>query len=147
MQIEIQIDESFTEIKVIVQANAMTGEVNEIMEKLSKDQPKTLVGYHNESLEILKPDEIIRIYSANQKVIAQTRNKEYLLRQRLYEMEEMLDKRRFVRISNSEIINLNKVVRMDLSLSGTIHIRLEENISTYTSRRYVNKIKQILGIR
>ncbi|MEE3451384.1 MAG: LytTR family DNA-binding domain-containing protein, partial [Acutalibacteraceae bacterium] len=69
-----------------------------------------------------------------------------ILRQRLYELEEQLNKYSFVRISNSEIINLKKVRNFDLSLSGTICVTLSDGTATYVSRRYVSKIKKVLGL-
>ena len=71
---------------------------------------------------------------------------EYVLRLRLYEAEERLKQRHFVRISNSEIINLKKARSFDLSFTGTICVTLSDGSSTYVSRRYVNKIKEVLGI-
>ena len=70
----------------------------------------------------------------------------FTLRLRLYELEERLDKKRFVRISNSEIVNLGKVRGFDLSFSGTIRVSLTNGTSTYVSRRYVSKIKTTLGL-
>ena len=52
----------------------------------------------------------------------------------------------FVRISNSEIINLKKVKSFDLSFAGTICVTLSNGQTTYVSRRYVSKIKQVLGM-
>ncbi len=147
MHIEIQVDEKHTELKVVILTNKMTEEVAEIFNKLSETQPFTLAGFKEDSLEILKPEDIIRIYSMNQKVFAQSEKDVYTLRQRLYEVEERLARLRFVRISNSEIINLNYVIKMDMNFSGTICVRLAGNISTFVSRRYVTKIKQTLGLR
>ena len=96
--------------------------------------------------EILSPEDIIRIYAAGGKTFASASKKEYILRQRLYELEEQLTKHSFVRISNSEIINLRKVRNFDLSLSGTICVTLSDGTATYVSRRYVSKIKQVLGL-
>ena len=53
---------------------------------------------------------------------------------------------RFVRISHSEIVNLRRVKRLDLSLSGTICMELSNGTTAFVSRRYVAKIKEILGI-
>jgi DNA-binding LytR/AlgR family response regulator len=147
MQIEIKIDEQYDDLKILILANKMTEEVNEILNKLSETQPIALVGFIDDSLEILKPEDVIRVYSENQKVLAQTDKNKFFLRLRLYEVEERLSKNGFVRISNSEIINMNKVVKMDMNLSGTICVRLLGNISTFASRRYVPKIKQVLGLR
>ena len=96
--------------------------------------------------EILSPEDIIRFYAAGGKTFASVSKKEYILRQRLYELEEQLTKHSFVRISNSEIINLKKVRNFDLSLSGTICVTLSDGTATYVSRRYVSKIKKVLGL-
>ena len=79
-------------------------------------------------------------------MIAQTDTGEYVLRLRLYEAEQRLNRHSFVRISNSEIINLKKVKGFDLSFAGTICVTLTNGTVTYVSRRYVAKIKQVLGI-
>ena len=80
------------------------------------------------------------------KVFAVTGSGEYILRLRLYELEQRLDKNIFVRISNSEIINLKKVQSFDLSFTGTICVKLSNGTMSYVSRRYVSRIKKILGI-
>ena len=79
------------------------------------------------------------------KVIAAAEDGEYALRLRLYELEPRL-RRDFVRISNSEIINLKKAKRFDLSMSGTICVSMSDGSVSYVSRRYVSKIKTVLGL-
>ena len=97
-------------------------------------------------MELLEQADIIRVYAAAGKVYGTTEKGDFQLRLRLYEMEERLDKSCFVRISNSEIINLRKVRSFDLSFSGTICVSLSNGSVTYVSRRYMAKIKQVLGI-
>lgn len=146
MQIEIKFEAEQLEPKVIVVADKMTDEVNSIIKKLSETSPVVLVGYKDEKLEILENDDIIRIYAMDGKTIALTEKSEYVLKLRLYELEEKMQVDRFVRISNSEIVNLKKVKNFDLSLVGTICIVFKNGMKTYVSRRYVSKIKQVLGI-
>lgn len=146
MQIEIKIDEQCKEPKIIVITDKITEEVSEILKKLSEEREQTIAGFQNDIVEVLEPDSLFRIYASNSKVFAQTDHGEYQLRLRLYELEHRLDRRCFVRISNSEIINLKKVKGFDLSFSGTICVMLSNGTVTYVSRRYVAKIKQILGI-
>lgn len=146
MQIEIKIDENCKEPKIIVVTDKMTEEISEIIKKLSEEQTKTIAGFKDETAEVFETDNIFRIYASNSKVFAETDHGEFLLRMRLYEMEQRLDRYSFVRISNSEIINLKKVKRFDLSFSGTICVALSNGTVTYVSRRYVAKIKQLLGI-
>lgn len=146
MQIEIKIDKLCTEPKVIVMADKISEEVNRIIKKLSAEAPAVLAGFREDMLKILEQQIIIRIYAASGKIYAVTEEGEYTLRLRLYELEERLDKSCFVRISNSEIINLKKVKNFDLSFTGTICVSFSDGSVTYVSRRYVSKIKQALGI-
>ena len=146
MQIEIKIDDNCIEPKVIIITDKVTDEINDILNMLSSKTPEVITGFYNDLAEILSPDDIIRIYAEDGKIFASVNSKEYILRQRLYELEEQLNKYSFVRISNSEIINLKKVRNFDLSLSGTICVTLSDGTATYVSRRYVSKIKKVLGL-
>lgn len=146
MQIEIKIDSSCTEPKIIIQTASITEEVNTLMQRLSENTPPILTGSKDGKIEVLSQDDLFRIYASGGKVFAVTDKGEYLLRIRLYEATERLNSSRFVRISNSEIINLNKVKNFDLSFSGTIYVELSNGTTTYVSRRYVSRIKKILGM-
>ena len=108
MQIEIKIDEDCKEPKIIVVTDKMTEEINEVIKKLSEQQPQIIAGFKEEIVKVLELSDIYRIYASGGKVFAETTHGEYTLRLRLYEIEERLDNNNFVRISNSDIINLKK---------------------------------------
>ncbi len=146
MQVEIKIDSTCKEPRIIILTDSMTEEINQIIQKLSEESPQIISGIKDDKVEVLDQREMVRIYANAGKVFAVTDKGEYLLRRRLYELEGRLDASCFVRISNSEIINLRKVVNFDLSFSGTICVKLTNGTITYVSRRYVSKIKKILGI-
>ena len=146
MQVEIKMDDRYKELKIIILTAAMTEEVNTIFRKLSAQNPLVLTGVKNGRIEILSENDLLRIYTGGGKVFAVTENGEYTLRLRLYEIEERLDPRRFIRISNSEIVNLKNVKNFDLNLTGTICMEMINNTTSYVSRRYVSKIKKVLGI-
>lgn len=146
MQVEIKIDETCTESKIIVVTNKMTDEITELVKRISEQPPFVLAGFRNTKVSVIDPDKLIRIYAANQKVYAVTDDGEYTVRLRLYEVEERLYPLGFVRISSSEIINLKKVKGFDLGFSGTICVSFQNGSTAYVSRRYITKIKQVLGI-
>ena len=146
MQVEIKMDSAYTEPKVIVLTAEMTEEVTRLVQKLTENNPQIISGSKAERIAVLEQSEMIRIYAANSKVFAVTDSGEYTLRLRLYEVEERLDPNQFVRISGSEIVNLKKVKNFDLSFAGTICVELMNGTSSFVSRRYVSKIKKILGI-
>lgn len=142
MNVEIKLNKNLKEAKIIICCNEITDEINNLIKSLSQKNLSTIVGIKNNKWEILEPLNIITIYSSEKKVFAKTEKGEYVLKNRLYELEDMLDKTMFVRISNSEIINLKNVINLELSFNGIVCINLKTGIKTYTSRRYVNKIKK-----
>lgn len=146
MQVEIRIDESCAKPKIIIMTASMTEEINRVVAMLSENVPQIISGSKDDKVEVLEQTSLIRIYASGGKVFAATDKGEYVLRLRLYELEERLDARQFVRISNSEIVNLRKVSNFDLSFTGTICVKLQDGTVTYVSRRYVPKIKKILGL-
>ncbi len=144
MKIEIRIDKDCKEPKMLIITDSVTDEINELMHKLSVEAPQIFVGFKDDEAEPISPEDIIRVYASSGKVYAVTEKAEYVLRLRLYEAENRLDKKYFVRISQSEVINLKKVKRFDLSFTGTIGVLLCDGTTSYASRRYVAKIKQWL---
>lgn len=146
MQIEIKVDENCAEPKIIIVTDKVTPEVKSIIKKLSEDAPQMIIGFQGDTATILNEADLYRVFAANGKIFAVTDADEYVLRLKLYELEQRLDKGSFVRISNSEIVNLSKVRSFDLSFVGTICITLTNGAISYVSRRYVAKIKNMLGI-
>ena len=146
VQVEVKLDTAATEPKVIILTNRMTEEVHSLVQMLSDTEPKLIAGFREDTVTVLDEKDILKIYAANGKVYAVLPSGEYTLRLRLYEIEERLKSQRFVRISNSEIINLKKVKSFDLSFTGTICVVLADGSKTYASRRYVAKLKEVLGI-
>lgn len=146
MKLELRLERNCEEVMVLITAKEMDEEVNDIINKLEKNPRKALIGFMESDAVILEYDDIVRIYTSDNKIIAETKDGNYKLRQRIYECEEMLDHNQFVRISQSELINLNMVRKFDFSITGTIHVILKNDVSTFVSRRYVSTIKKVLGV-
>ena len=146
MQVEVRLDATAAEPKVIILTSRMTDEVSAVVQMLSETEPRLIAGFRDDTVTVLDEHDILKIYAASGKVFAVLPSGEYALRLRLYEAEERLKQRHFVRISNSEIINLKKVRSFDLSFTGTVCVTLADGSRTYASRRYVSKLKGVLGI-
>ena len=145
MQVEIKVDTDCNETKVIIVTDKMTDEISELVKKISEQTSSVLAGFKDDVVSVLDYGNIVRFYTASQKVYAVTESGEYTVRLRLYELEERLNTSEFVRISNTEIINLKKIQGFDLNFSGTICVKFQDGSVSYVSRRYVAKIKQVLG--
>lgn len=146
MKIEIRIDENYKENKIIVEANKLTDEMSEVIETLKTIEQKKIKVFLDEEIYFVDEKDIEAIYSNDKKIYVKTSDKEYISKNRLYELESILSKNDFIRISNSEIINLNKVKSINTKIMGSIVITFYSGYKTYSSRRYINKIKEILKI-
>jgi DNA-binding LytR/AlgR family response regulator len=146
MDVEIYIEKDRIQPKIVIHTNEVTSEINELVKRLTEFSEPVLVGYLNEEAILLGLEDIYRIYSQGQKVVAETLKEKAYLRFRLYELEEKLVGTKLIRISNSEIVNLKKVKSLDLSIAGTITMKFDNGEKSFVSRRYVDKIKHYIGI-
>ena len=146
MKIDFLKDALQTEPKLMVVAAERDEKIDALMEQLERMYSDTVKGYVGERVQILKQAEILRVYAEGQRVLCQTEAGVFLLRARLYEMEEQLDPQVFVRISKCEIVNTAHILRLDVTLSGTVGVQLTGGIKTYTSRRYMKKLKAVFGL-
>ena len=150
MKVTLKVDPALAEPEVTIAAPALTDEVRALAARLESgdalERPGALLGWRDGRACPLREEELIRCFTREKGVAAQTDRGEFDLRERLYELEARLDRHAFVRISQSEIINLRRVTALDLKLSGTIRITLAGETVCWVSRRYVKKIKEALGL-
>ena len=144
MEVEIRIDPELKQPKLVIYAPQETPQLRQLAGQLAALSLGPVQVWEEERSYLLQQGEFLRFYTQGKGVCAQTRDKNFTVRLRLYELEEQLDPLRFVRISNSEIINLETVTAVDLSLTGTICMTLDGRFTSYVSRRYVKKIKEVL---
>ena len=146
MEVELKVEPGRKEPKVIIVAGEDSRELQQLVQELSGLALSPLPVREGEQTRLLPQKDFLRFYTDGKGVAAQTAEGVYTVGLRLYELEERLDRRRFVRISNSEIVNLDQVTALDLSLVGTIRMTLTGGIYAYVSRRYVKKIKETLQL-
>ena len=146
MKIEVQIEPGCREPRVVIHTDRMTDEISTLLARLEAAENKPLVGFSEGTATVLAPEALLRVYVENGRTMAHTEQGTYALKGPLYEWEQRLDPRAFVRVSQSEIIHLKKVKAFDLNLAGTVLVRLTDGTVTYASRRYVAKIKTLLGL-
>lgn len=146
MKVEIIIDESIEETKVKIYSSKYSKEVENIRDALSETLLDKIVAFQSKEVFILSFDEIIRIYAQDKSVYIKTKDITYTTRLTIYEFESKADRRNFIRISRSEIVNLDYVKRLDLPFTGTIAVELANGDVSYVSRRKLKEFKKALGL-
>lgn len=148
MNVKALINEKYNELEIHVCNDSMTPVVADLISSINKlvnngFQAKA----DNGDIFLIYSADIISVYAENQKVYIRTMKGSFETVLKLYELEEQLDSRQFFRISRSEIVNIKRIKKLDLGLSGTIKIILSDGSESYTSRRNVTKLKQALCIK
>ena len=146
MKVEVNIDKNCEETKIVIYTKSVEDKIIKLIENLQNKEMEQLNGFKNDEMYLLNQNDIETIYAEDGKVFAKETGNKYLIKKRLYELEELLNSDKFVRISNSEIVNMKKVQKINFKLSGTIILYFTNDEKTYVSRRYLKKIKEYLGI-
>lgn len=146
MKVEIIVDKNLKEKEIIIKTPQIDQESLDIKEKILANEMEVLSGIYDDKLEIISPDDIIRIYAKDKKVYTLTDKKTCLMKLPLYKIEDYLSRKNFVRISNSEIINLDKTKNFDFKYLGTISCQMENGDICFVSRRAIKKVREILGV-
>ena len=146
--IKLIIDEAIETLTVIIKNRErnddVEGVINAIQTYADKKQPM-IQAYFKGSVVMLPQRQIFRVYIVNRKIMIQTSESLYEVRKNLRDLEEVLDQESFIRISQSEILNIKRVKNFDFSSTGTIGVELENGEKTYVSRRRVKEIKAVLS--
>jgi DNA-binding LytR/AlgR family response regulator len=146
MKIKLIFNQKYEETQIHICSKDNTSEIGKLYRIIDSAVNASITAYEEDKICLLSSTDIIHIFTQDLKVYIATIDGVYRSHQRLYELEQELDESRFIRVSNSEIVNIKKIKRMDTSLTGTIRMYLDCDREAYVSRRYVTKIKKALGI-
>ena len=137
-------DDTIEQTEVIIRTKTLDDEVGRIIASLGAQPQKALFCETLSSSSMIDMKDIVLISKSGRYLSVKTLNGEFILSDPLYKIEEKLDPIWFVRISQSEIVNLKHVKGWNLSKSGTIRIEMVNGIESFTSRRYARNIREIL---
>ncbi len=137
-------DDTAERTEVIIRAKAQDEEVERIIEALGTDAQTSIVCETLSSSRLIDKNDIVIISKDGRYLSVKTTNGEYVVNEPLYKMEGKLDPVWFIKISQSEIVNLRYVKGWDFSKSGIITIEMINGIRSYTSRRYAKQIREVL---
>lgn len=146
MKIEMDIDKKYEELTLRIQAPELTNEINELLANLNTNRKTTLAGVIDQKIYVLDPGNILLLYSEGSKILADTLENTYEIKQKLYECEEMLLQHGFVRISKSAIVNVRKIKSIEMYFNGSLMVKFPNNRQEIISRRYVNQVKSFIGL-
>lgn len=146
MKIEINIDETVTDMEVVVTCNKLTPKVEKILAAL-RMMDCQLIGKKDNEIHILDIAHIIYIESVERKCFVYTANDVYESDFPLYELERQLAVYGFFRVSKSFLIHLPSIQSLKADMNRRIRITMANGEQIIASRQYADGLKKRLGVK
>ena len=121
----------------------MTDEIQEIISFVKSRQGQLTAARDGKRFEVPVVD-LFYAESVDERLFLYTAADSYEIRMKLYELEDLLKDRNFLRISKSMIVNLMKITSVRPALNGRFSAVLKNGEEIIISRKYVPALKQIL---
>ena len=126
-----------------IRCHKVTDDVQEIISFVKSRQGRLSAQKDGQSIEIPVID-IFYAESVDNRVFIYTSKESYEIRLKLYELEEMLKTKSFLRVQKSMLINLMKIKSIKPALSGRDTALLKNGEEIVISRKYVADLKTAL---
>jgi len=139
----IQDDALGSDIEIAVRAAEKNERVKKLLSSLSEHFKQLVSNQLFSEKYNINTSDIILIMRDGRYVTAKTIGGDHTIKDALTRVEESLDPAWFVRVSQSEIINLKYLKKWDFVGGGVIQVEMENSIVSYTSRRYAKQIREI----
>ncbi|MDY6141110.1 MAG: LytTR family DNA-binding domain-containing protein, partial [Bacilli bacterium] len=132
------------EEEVLIYAQKRSSLVDEI-ERLVESNNLTLKGTKDDKIIIINPLDVTCFISQNNKVFALIGEEQYKIKERLYQLEEMMDEN-YIKINQSCLANIKRIDRFSSSLGGAIMVLFDNGYKDYISRRELKKFTERMGL-
>lgn len=149
IKINTNISNEFEKVLITINAPELSDEIQNLIQYISTINtiPNQIVATKNNEIYFVDLEKIICFFSQDKSNYVRTKKDTYKMKYKLYELEELLKQKEFIRISNSCIINVKQVECFDTSILGTILVKLKDNTQEKVSKRNVSQIMKFLRER
>ena len=146
MKIEIDIDNKYTDVGVIITAPELTPDIERIVSLMRMMDMQIAVKRDDETI-LLDTTMILYIEAVERATFVYTENDVFESDFKLYEFEQQLPEKDFIRVSKQSILNLRKVKRLKADVNRKIRVTLLNGEQIIVSRMYADELRKRLGIK
>lgn len=147
MRLFLKENSDLKETEVEIRYKILDEEVESLIAAV-KDSRDKIMGYKdNGDLAPLTVSKILYLEAVDRYVFAYMSSEVYKVRQTLYELEDELKGKHFVRISKSSIVNINTVKKISPDAGRRLRLHLSNGETIIVSRGYVGDFKTAIGMK
>ena len=144
MKVRIELDPQMDEPEMIIRAPRLTEDVARLQQLILEQKMTPLTFYKDRSEYFVDVSKILFFETDGEKIYGHTWEEAYEVRQKLYELEEILPIA-FCRISKSTIVNTKQIYSIEKSFSGTSTVNFyQTHKQVHVSRHYYQLLKERL---
>lgn len=146
MKINLDIDGKYDDTEVIIRAPHLNNDIERMVAMMRMIDMQIAVRKDNETY-LLETEKILYIEAVERKTFVYTNSENYESELKLYEIEQELIERDFLRISKNSIVNLRKIKSLKTDVNRKIRITLQNGEQIVVSRMYSDELRKKLGLR
>ncbi|MCR4775126.1 MAG: LytTR family transcriptional regulator DNA-binding domain-containing protein [Saccharofermentans sp.] len=146
MKINLDIDGKYDDTEITIRAPHLNSDIERIVAMMRMIDMQIAVRKDNETY-LLETDRILYIEAVDRKTFVYTATESYESELKLYELEQDLVARDFLRISKQSIVNLRKIKSLKADVNRKIRITLQNGEQIVVSRMYSDELRRKLGLR
>ena len=146
MKINLDIDGKYDDTEVIIRAPHLNNDIERIVAMMRMIDMQIAVRRDNETF-LFDTDKILYVEAVDRKTFVYTNTDTYESELKLYELEQELIERDFLRISKQSIVNLRKIKSLKTDVNRKIRITLQNGEQIVVSRMYSDELRRKLGLR
>ena len=146
MKINLDIDGKYDDTEVIIRAPHLNNDIERMVALMRMIDMQIAVRKEGETI-LLETDKILYVEAVDRKTFVYTSSETYESELKLYELEQELVQRDFLRISKQSIVNLRKINSLKADINRKIRITLANGEQIVVSRMYSDDLRRKLGLR
>ena len=146
MKINIDVDSKYPDIGVDIHVPSLTPEVEKLISLMRMMDMQIAVKKGDETV-LLDVEDILYIEAVERNTFIYTEKETYESSLKLYEFEQQLSEKDFIRISKQSILNLRKVKSLRSDINRKIRVTLLNDEQIIVSRMYSDELRKRLGVK
>lgn len=133
------------EVSINIEFSENYNEIENIIKYIKEFDKRKMVVYDGYNIVQINVEDIMYFYSDGNYNFCKTKNKEYRVKNKLYEIDKISND--FVRISKGCIINIKQVKSFDIGKNRNIIVKFNDDSEQYVARRKIKEVMNYLDER
>lgn len=105
-----------------------------------------VIGKVNDELVVIHINDIIFFESIDRHIYVYTKNNKYQIKERLFELEQILDAKKFIRISQAVIVNRYMIQKITPLIGSKYTLIMSNQTKVIVTRNYYFKFREFFKI-